>query len=81
VLIYAVCSLEKAEGEAQIDAFLAKRPDFGVMAATTEDLPAGIHPTPEGMVRTGPQTLAAEGAMDGFFIARLQRHLSVPASV
>jgi 16S rRNA (cytosine967-C5)-methyltransferase len=72
-LVYAVCSLEPDEGEAQLDAFLALRDDFRVVAADAAELPAGVTITPEGCVRTLPGMLEAEGGLDGFFIARLVR--------
>ncbi|MGY6550436.1 MAG: RsmB/NOP family class I SAM-dependent RNA methyltransferase [Erythrobacter sp.] len=69
VLVYAVCSLEAEEGEAQaawIDANCGLAP-APIMA---EELPAGLTPTAEGWLRTHPGMLAEHGGMDGFFIAR-----------
>ena len=64
-LIYAVCSLEPEEGEAQVAAVgLTRDP---IHAA---ELPAGLLPSPDGTLRTDPGMLAEEGGMDGFFIAR-----------
>ncbi len=64
-LVYAVCSLERAEGEAQAEALtLARDP---VLAS---ELPAGIVPTTEGWLRTDPAMLAEAGGLDGFFVAR-----------
>ena len=71
ILIYATCALEQAEGEEQIAAFLARHPHFGIVPAQTEELPAGIVPTPHGTVRTLPGMLEEAGGADGFFIARL----------
>lgn len=73
ILVYATCSLERAEGEDQIAALLAARPDFAILPALAEELPAGIAPTGEGFVRTLPDTLAEQGGTDGFFVARLMR--------
>jgi 16S rRNA (cytosine967-C5)-methyltransferase len=70
-LVYATCSLERAEGEDQVSRFLASHPDFALLPVAPEDLPAGITPTPEGWLRTLPDTLADAGGTDGFFIARL----------
>lgn len=64
-LVYAVCSLETAEGEGQA-ARVALTPD----PVTADELPAGLVPTPEGWLRTDPAMLAEVGGMDGFFIAR-----------
>jgi 16S rRNA (cytosine967-C5)-methyltransferase len=72
-IIYATCSLERAEGEDQVERFLAARPDFMLIPAETDELPEGIAPTEQGWLRTLPATLAAQGGTDGFFIARLAR--------
>ena len=72
-LVYATCSLEPAEGEAQIEAFLAARPEYTIEPVRGEELPAGIAAAPQGWVRTVPGMLEAEGGCDGFFIARLKR--------
>ena len=64
-LVYAVCSLERAEGEEQA-AGVALTPD----PVRADELPAGLVPTPEGWVRTDPAMLAEAGGLDGFFIAR-----------
>ena len=64
-LIYAVCSLEPEEGEAQTAA-VALAPD----PIRADELPAGLQPASGGTVRTDPGMLAAAGGMDGFFIAR-----------
>lgn len=72
-LVYATCSLERAEGEEQITRFLASHPDFQCVAPSGDVLPAGIAATAEGAVRTTPETLVETGGVDGFFIALLQR--------
>lgn len=64
-LVYSVCSLERAEGEAQA-AGVALTPD----PVRADELPAGLVPTPDGWVRTDPAMLAEAGGLDGFFIAR-----------
>jgi len=65
-LVYAVCSLEPAEGEAQAAAFtaLASNP------ITASELPEGIAPTAQGWLRCDPGMLAEAGGIDGFFAAR-----------
>jgi 16S rRNA (cytosine967-C5)-methyltransferase len=68
-LVYAVCSLEREEGEDQaawIDEALGLEPH----PVTASDLPAGLKPTTEGWVRTHPGLLREEGGLDGFFVAR-----------
>jgi 16S rRNA (cytosine967-C5)-methyltransferase len=56
-LVYAVCSLEPPEGEERVAAFLADRPDFTLAEQR----------------RVLPGELEEQGAMDGFFTARLVR--------
>jgi 16S rRNA (cytosine967-C5)-methyltransferase len=73
VLLYATCSLEQAEGEAQITRFLGQRPDFALVPAQANELPEGMVPTTQGWLRTLPDTLADRGGADGFFIARLAK--------
>ena len=72
-LVYATCSLEPAEGEAQIERFLADRADFTLSPIQPTELPTGMTPHPRGWLRTLPGMLADQGGCDGFFIARLTR--------
>ena len=72
-LVYATCSLEPSEGEAQLDAFLSARSDYSIAPVDQSELPAGIAPTETGTIRTLPGMLADQGGCDGFFIARLKR--------
>ena len=72
-LVYATCSLEPAEGEEQLAAFLAARPDYAVAVPTVE-LPAGIEPRADGTICTHPGLLADVGGCDGFFMASLVRN-------
>ncbi len=73
-LVYAVCSLEAAEGEAQ-----ALPLDADPVAAY--ELPAGLVPSADGTVRSDPGMLAEAGGLDGFFIARrINDALSPPSS-
>jgi len=73
-LIYATCSLERAEGEDQIKAFLARHNDYHVIAPEPGELPAGMAADADGCVRILPGTLAEAGGADGFFIARMERN-------
>jgi 16S rRNA (cytosine967-C5)-methyltransferase len=69
VLVYAVCSLEREEGEAQaewIDAELGLKP----YSIAVEELPAGLQPTEQGWLRTHPGMLPEHGGLDGFFVGR-----------
>ena len=72
-IVYAVCSLEPAEGEAIVTAFLAAHPGFAISAPTEGELPDGVTSSPEGWVRILPGMLAEVGGLDGFFVARLVR--------
>ncbi|MBW8755511.1 MAG: methyltransferase domain-containing protein [Sphingomonadales bacterium] len=60
-LVYAVCSLEPEEGEAQ-----AARVTLTPEPIALEHFAA----TPEGWLRTDPSLFAEAGGMDGFLIAR-----------
>jgi 16S rRNA (cytosine967-C5)-methyltransferase len=66
-LVYAVCSLEREEGEEQ-----AARVSLATDPISAEELPAGLSPTPEGWLRTDPGMLAEHGGLDGFFVARFR---------
>lgn len=68
-LVYAVCSLERDEGEAIIEGQGAMVLD----PIAEAELPSGIAPDPRGWVRVLPGMLEGEGGLDGFFIARLVR--------
>ena len=69
VLVYAVCSLEREEGEEQAE-WISSRLDLTLLPIASEDLPVGIDPTPEGWLRTHPGMLPQDGGLDGFFVAR-----------
>lgn len=71
-LVYATCSLEQAEGEDQISAFLERHDGWVIDPARVDELPAAIAPDDNGFVRTLPDMLAADGGLDGFFVARLR---------
>ncbi|WP_019517573.1 RsmB/NOP family class I SAM-dependent RNA methyltransferase [Sphingomonas sp. Mn802worker] len=73
VLVYATCSLEPEEGEAQLDHFLATHGDYAIEPARSDELPVGISAHERGYVRTLPTMLGDEGNCDGFFVARLRR--------
>ena len=65
MLVYAVCSLEREEGEEQT----ATVP-LDPLPIASDELPAGLAPTTEGWLRTDPGMLGSEGGLDGFFVAR-----------
>jgi len=64
VLLYATCSILKAENEAQVDAFLSRTPD-----AQAEPLDARFGHA----AGAGRQRLPGELGYDGFFYARLRK--------
>jgi 16S rRNA (cytosine967-C5)-methyltransferase len=72
-LVYATCSLERQEGEEQVETFLAANRDFAIDPVRADELPAGIAPDPRGWVRILPGALEEQGGCDGFFIARFAR--------
>jgi 16S rRNA (cytosine967-C5)-methyltransferase len=74
MLVYATCSLERAEGEDQLDAFLSARADFAVDPPRPDALPPGVAARDGGWVRTVPGMLEAQGGLDGFFIVRFIRN-------
>jgi 16S rRNA (cytosine967-C5)-methyltransferase len=74
LLVYCTCSLEPAEGAAQVEAFLAAHDEFSrvpIEASEIAGLPELL--TPAGDLRTLPAHLAAQGGLDGFYAARLGR--------
>ena len=74
LLVFAVCSLEREEGEEQIAAFLAAHPQFLRAAIKADEVSGhGEWITPVGDLRTLPCHLSDIGGMDGFYAARLRR--------
>lgn len=73
LLVFATCSLEPHEGEAQAEAFLARHPEYTTQAVTAAELPESLSPNAHGHVRTMPPMLAEHGGLDGFFVARFVR--------
>jgi len=74
MLVFAVCSLEREEGEEQIAAFLAAHPEFSRTPISVDELFGHSEwITPDGDLRTLPCHLSDKGGMDGFYAARLRR--------
>ena len=73
-LIYCTCSLQKSEGEHQIDRFLQKRLDF-IRSPIKPDEIGKYNEliNTNGDLRILPSHLAGQGGIDGFFIARITR--------
>jgi len=72
-LLYCTCSVFKAEGQHQIDAFLQRQPDAGI--ANDPPSPGHMLPLPDNSAEAGPSGPAppAEAPPDGFFYALLQK--------
>ena len=72
ILVYSVCSLQPEEGPARIEALLGANNGIDRLPVSETEI-EGLSETitAEGDIRTLPSHLAAEGGMDGFFIARL----------
>ena len=74
ILVFVVCSLEREEGEEQIEAFLSAHPEFVRAPITASELfDRSEWITPDGDLRTLPCHLGDKGGMDGFYAARLKR--------
>ncbi len=73
-LVFAVCSLEREEGEEQISVFLSQHPEFSRSPISADELFGHAEwITPDGDLRTLPCYLSDKGGMDGFYAARLKR--------
>jgi len=68
-LVYCVCSLEPEEGEAQVEAFLTRHPEFALAPiGVGEGGAPQASLTARGTLRLLPHH--REGGQDGFFVAR-----------
>jgi len=74
VLIYSTCSLEPEEGRTQVDGFLGREPAFRRAPIEAQDIGADPAWIAGGDLRTFPFHLGEFGGIDGFYVARLQRH-------
>lgn len=73
-LVFAVCSLEREEGEEQIAVFLSQHPEFSRLPIAADEVFGNSDwITPDGDLRTLPCYLSDKGGMDGFYAARLKR--------
>ena len=73
-LIYSTCSLEKEEGEDQIEKFLKKHKDARIdkiLESEMEGIEESI--SKKGWLRILPHHYKDKGGTDGFFIARLKK--------
>ncbi len=72
VLVYCTCSLQKDEGERQIEHLLKSGAPVGRLPVAAREI-GGMDSliTSDGDIRVLPFHMAALGGMDGFYIARL----------
>ncbi len=73
IMVYATCSLAKAEGEKQIRQFLSRHADFSISPIVLKGTDKML--TKEGFLRILPQHFKEFSGVDGFFIAILQRKI------
>ena len=74
ILIYAVCSLQKKEGEEQIKSILQTEVSVEILPIKPSEVLAFSQAiTKEGWLRIFPNFLSPFGGNDGFFICRLQK--------
>ncbi len=74
VLIYCTCSIQKAEGEVQIEKFLSSHPNFKRQPIQGQEIGNYDELINEnGDIRILPYMLGTLGGIDGFFISRLTR--------
>lgn len=73
-IVYATCSLQKQEGENQVNDFLKSHADFEPSPIKSDEL-SGLDSliNKDGMVRIIPSDINEEISSDGFFIARMKR--------
>ena len=74
VLVYCTCSLQKAEGEHRIEAFLCANPKmmrYPIHADEVQGLAESLSNI--GDMRILPHHQGSAGGMDGFYICRLQK--------
>lgn len=68
-LVYCTCSINKIEGEKQIDKFLKTNNSFKLIPVKEKE----INLCENGSIRTLPFCFEEIGGMDSFFIAKLQK--------
>ena len=78
ILIYSVCSIAKAEGEEQIQNFLAENPNFKIVPIKTSEIAKfgnwnDNFILENGTIRTLPFYEQNIGGMDAFFVCKLQK--------
>ena len=73
-LIYCTCSLEKEEGENQIENFIKRKKNSLLDEINTSDIDKRLNVSNQNKwLRIFPNSLNYEGGNDGFFIARIKK--------
>jgi len=71
ILVYATCSLQKKEGEEQVERFLSKESDFQAVPILDEEIGGLDHSlNAQGQIRLTPDQFDDHGGIDGFFTAK-----------
>ena len=74
ILIFCTCSIQKEEGEDQLDWFLSTDAPFRRVPIAPDEVGGQDYLlNDEGDIRILPHMMGEQGGMDGFFIARLVR--------
>jgi len=73
-LLYCTCSLEREEGEEQIEAFLARHENFELVPVSTNAKVPSAFVAARGWIRILPNMgIGTESSLDGFFAAVMRR--------
>jgi 16S rRNA (cytosine967-C5)-methyltransferase len=74
ILVYCTCSLEKEEGEYQIENFIKRKKDSILDKINTQEIDKKLKVSNKNKwLRIFPNSLDFEGGNDGFFIARIKK--------
>lgn len=74
MMIYCTCSLQKDEGERQIEKFLSTHRNFERLVVIPQDVGGCVEfINDDGDIRILPFMLSDQGGIDGFFVSRLRK--------
>ena len=74
ILIYCTCSMEKEEGEYQIESFLKRKKDSILDKINTQEIDKKLKIIDKNKwLRIFPNSFDFNGGNDGFFIARIKK--------
>lgn len=74
ILIYCTCSLEKEEGENQIESFIKRKKNSLLDEINTSEIDKKLNVSNQNKwLRIFPNSLNYKGGNDGFFIARIKK--------